>query len=382
MSLSKLYLLLALFFACLRSQAQVNNAALLQPIPVRAEDAGEVKLGVYTFGFFKNNEYFNKIADGYTLFGYHLQPKLIYYPSSFLRVEAGALVWKDFDSSRYRDIAPTFTIKLQRDRWALLFGTLEGNLNHGYIEPLYDFERIITHRLENGLQYKLNTHAVKLDAWLDWRTMLYAGENEQEKINGGAALGLLLLERPGRYGGDSLRLTLPLQFTAQHKGGQIDTSPLPLTTVAHAAVGLDLEKTLGRGAVHRIYTKNYLVGFRDFSGESQLPYQQGYGVYLNAGADIKYLDAMLSYWQGQGYISELGGRLYQSASTTVKNPDYLQRERRLLLVRASRSFELMEHVNLLLRLEPVMDLKDAKVEFSSGFYLAFNTEFFLAKPGN
>lgn len=363
------------------AEAQLNNTALRQQVPVMPQNANEVRVGLYAFGFSKNNEYFNKIADGYTLFGYHLNPKLVYYPAPFVRLEAGVFLWKDFGSTGYQDISPTFTAKIQKEDWALLFGTLEGNLSHGYIEPLYDFERVITNRLENGLQYQLNTNRIALDAWIDWNHMLYRGENDQEKVNGGAAANILLLEQEGRGNtADSVRLSLPIQFTAQHKGGQIDTSPLPLTTVANAAIGFELEKKYSRKVLHRLYTKNYLVGFKDFSNEFQLPYTQGYGIYLNAGIDTKYQDVMLSYWRGSSYITQLGGRLYQSASTTFKHPDYLQEERQLLILRLMKDIAIIPNLYLALRLEPVVDLDDPKLEFSNAFYLTFDTEFFVAKP--
>jgi len=374
------FLLICLIFSHF-VEAQLNNQALLQTIPVNSVNAKELRFGLYAFGFTKNNEYFNKIADGYTLFGYHLQPKLIYYPSGTVRVEAGALLWKDFGSNGYQRIAPTFTIKVQHDNWALLFGTLEGNLNHGYIEPLYDFERVITNRLENGVQYKLYTNAVKLDAWIDWAHMLYRGEDDQEQIHGGATTAFKLLERETKHtAGDSLRLLLPVQLTVQHKGGQIDASELPLVTLANVAVGLELEKTFIGEVLHRIYTKNYLVGFKDFSNERRKPYEQGHGIYLNAGVDTKYQDVMLSYWQGDGYISELGGKLYQSASTTYKNPDFLDKKRRLLILRLMKDIELLDNLYLTIRLEPVLDLDEPKLEFSNALYLTFDTDFFLAKP--
>ncbi|OKL39260.1 hypothetical protein A3841_03915 [Pontibacter flavimaris] len=362
------------------AKAQLHNRALLQPVRVQQQNANDIRIELQALGFLKNNEYFNKIADGYTLFGYQLNPKVTYQPTENVVVEAGALLWKDFGASGYEDIAPTFTIKVQRERWALLFGTLEGNLNHGYIEPLYDFERLILNRLENGVQYKLHTPRLRLDAWADWVNMLYRGEDDQEQVNGGAAMAIPVLAQEGRGNlSDSLYLTLPLQFTAQHKGGQIDASDLPLTTVANAAIGLELEKKYKRRVLHRLYTKNYVVGFKDFSNERQLPYEQGHGLYFNIGADTKYQDVMLSYWRGNGYISELGGKLYQSASTTFKNPDYLEEERELLILRLMKDVELEEGLSLTLRLEPLWDFNNPKLEFSSGLYLHFNTDFFLAK---
>lgn len=89
---------------------------------------------------------------------------------------------------------------------------------------------------------------------------------------------------------------------------------------------------------------------------------------------------MLSYWRGDGYISELGGRLYQSASTTFKNPDYLEEERELLILRLMKDIALLDNLTLTLRLEPLVDFNDPKLEFSSGFYLNFNTDFFVARP--
>ncbi|RIJ37090.1 hypothetical protein D1627_13465 [Pontibacter oryzae] len=350
-------------------------------MPLKEENANEIRINVQALGFMKNNEYFNKIADGYTLFGYQLQPSVSYQPSKDVIIQAGVLLWKDFGTAGYEDITPTFTIKVKKQQWELLFGTLEGNLNHGYIEPLYDFERLVTNRLEHGVQYKVNINSLKLDAWVDWANMLYRGENDQEQINGGAALAILLLQRQGeQHPADSLRVTLPVQFTAQHKGGQIDASELPLTTLANAAIGVEVEKKYDRMFLHRLYTKNYLVSYKDFSNEKQLAFRQGHGVYVNIGADTKYQDVMLSYWRGKGYVTELGGKLYQSGSTTFKYPDYQEKERELLILRLMRDYNLAENLSLTMRLEPVLDFQNPKLEFASGLYLNFNTDFFLARP--
>jgi hypothetical protein len=359
---------------------QLNNEALKLKMPVIPENANQIRIGVHAFGFSKNNEYFNQIADGYTLFGYHLLPRLSYYPAPSVRIDAGALLWKDFGRSGYQDIQPTFTVKLQRENWAFVFGTLEGNLSHNYIEPLYDFERVMTNRLENGLQFLLNTHRVSMDAWIDWSKMIYRGDPFLEEVAGGISSAIHLLNRPGRVEGDSLRLSIPIQFTAQHKGGQIDSSPLPLLTVVNAAVGFELERRLPHRLLHRLYTKNYLLGFEDYSHEFTLPFKRGGAVYLNAGVDTKYQDVMLSYWRGDGYITELGGQLFQSASTTYKNPDYVQEDRHLLILRLMKDIELLEDLYLTLRFEPVLDLDNPKLEFSNALYLRFDTDFFVAKP--
>ncbi|MCC9137212.1 hypothetical protein [Pontibacter silvestris] len=353
-------------------------------MPVKPENAKEIRAEVYALGYFRNNEYFNKIADGYTLFGYQLNPSLIYYPASFVRLEAGVFLRKDFGSSGYQNILPTFRAKVQKENWALVFGTLEGSLSHGYIEPLYDFERVITDRVENGVQFLLNTDRVKLDAWIDWRNMIYEGDSTQEDIAGGGSAALALLNKEGRLGpGHNLELRLPVQFTMQHKGGQIDASDLPLLTVVNAAAGLELAQHYPSYlAVERLYTKNYLVGFKTVSGVERMPYENGHGLYFNAGVDTKYADAMLSYWKGNGYVAELGGKLYQSASTTYKYPDYLEENRELLVLRLMKDFEILDNLTLTVRLEPLYDFNSSEIEFSHSFFVNLNTGFFVAKSKN
>ncbi|MGV3642468.1 MAG: hypothetical protein ACO1NZ_18230, partial [Adhaeribacter sp.] len=107
--------------------------------------------------------------------------------------------------------------------------------------------------------------------------------------------------------------------------------------------------------------------------------KQGHGLYLNAGIDTRIQNLMLSYWKGNGFITELGGKLFQSASTTVGHPDYLEKDRQLLILRFSHDLHLMEDLSLSLRFEPVYDLTTPQLEFSNSVYLHFNTDFFLGK---
>ena len=110
------------------------------------------------------------------------------------------------------------------------------------------------------------------------------------------------------------------------------------------------------------------------------PFASGGALYLNVGADTRYQDVMLSYWKGDGYVSELGGKLFQSASTTYKNPEFVQEDRQLLILRLMKDIELLADLNLTLRLEPVLDLDNPKLEFSNALYLTFDTDFFVGKP--
>jgi hypothetical protein len=369
-----LFLIAFLTFSVPATYGQLDNQALEKKLAVKPEYDQDVRLGLDVLGFHKNNEYFNDIADGYTLFGYQLNPKLVYFPADFIRLEAGALLWQDFGTSRFHQVRPTFTLKLQKPHYQLLFGNLQAHVGHRYIEPLYDLEKVMLDPLENGMQLIWHRDKLWLDAWIDWKKMIYRGDPFREEIAGGLSAEQRLLQTPQGW-----RLSLPLQFTAQHKGGQIDTSPLPLLTVFNGAAGLRLQKKTDHFFWKGWRTENYYLVFKDFSNEYQLPFKQGQGLYLNAGIDTRVQNVMLSYWKGNGYITELGGKLFQSASTTLSHPDYSEKERQLLILRFSHDMQLAKDLTLTLRFEPLYDLTTPQLEFSNSVYLHFNTDFFLAK---
>ncbi|AKQ47418.1 hypothetical protein TH63_01480 [Rufibacter radiotolerans] len=370
----------------LSGYAQLNNAAFETRQPVKPDQTGELQLGLNVLGYQKNNEYFNDIAEGYTLFGYHLNPRLIYHASPTVRLDVGVQVQKDFGTKKYSLVQPTFTLRYEENGMALLLGTLEGHLNHGYIEPLYDFERVMTNRLENGLQFLLDKPGTKVDVWIDWQRYLRRLDPFQEEVAGGVSSEITLYRTPVSLGFEEntpeteTYIGLPLQFTAQHRGGQIDDTDLPLVTLANVAAGLVFKKSYDRKVLKALHFQPYVVGWKDFSNEKNLAFTQGGGLYLNAGVDTKYQNVMLSYWRGNGYYSELGGKLFPSVSSNFKTPDYTQKNRQLLILRFMHDIKLMDGLDLTLRVEPYYDLDFPKLEFSNSLYLNFNSDFFLAKP--
>ncbi|WP_225986545.1 hypothetical protein [Rufibacter sp. LB8] len=385
MSTKHLLLALGAFFVCGQAVAQLDNRALEAKQPVKPAQAGELQLGLSALGYQKNNEYFNDIAEGYTLFGYHLNPRLTYFASEHVRVDAGVQVQKDFGSKRYSLMQPTFTIRYEKDDIALIFGTLQGNVHHGYIEPLYDFERLMTNRLENGLQVLINKPNAKVDIWLDWQRYLQRFDPFQEEVAGGvsAELGLyrtpVSLSFPEQKPKTETYIGLPLQFTAQHRGGQIDMTELPLVTLANVAAGLVIRKTYDRKVLKALHFQPYVVGWKDFSNVTEFPFQQGGGIYLNAGIDTKYQNVMLSYWRGSGYYAELGGKLFSSVSNNFKTPAFTDKTRQLLILRFLHDLNLMDGLTLTMRLEPYLDLDRPELEFANSLYLNFNTDIFLAR---
>ncbi|WP_375437352.1 hypothetical protein [uncultured Hymenobacter sp.] len=352
---------------------QLNNQAFLYRLPVRPENSGQLRLAVQGFLFSKDNEYFNKINEGKTLYGTQLAPRLVYFPSANLRLEAGIFLYKDYGTPRLRQVRPLFTAKYQNGPHSLLFGNIEGHLNHGYIEPLFDFERVMLNRLEEGMQYRLQTARLQLDAWVDWQRQQYRFSDFQEEVAGGFTSEFTAYQDSAGW-----RLgVVPLQFLAIHRGGQLDTIDKPLQTLFNFATGLRVRRKLNSNFARALYFDGYVTHFTDYSFTEVLPYGRGTGLYLNAGINTSLSNVMISYWSGNGFVAPQGGKLYQSISSTVSNPGYTERHRQLLILRFFSDFHLPGNVTLTTRFEPFYDLQNKQVEFSFGTYLNFNYEFLL-----
>ncbi|MBT2556218.1 hypothetical protein J7E24_00315 [Hymenobacter sp. ISL-91] len=364
--------LLAALAASSATYAQLDNRAFLHRAPLGPGYEHQLRLEVQGFLFNKDNEYFNKIDPGLTYFGAQLAPRLVYYPAGNLRLEAGVFLWKDYGTPRLRQVRPLFTLKYRQGPHTLLFGNLEGNLHHGYIEPLFDFERMITHRLEEGLQYQLQTPRTSLDAWVNWVRQQYRFSNFQEEVAGGLTVEHRLLADSARW-----VVALPFQFTATHRGGQIDTIEKPLQTLFNVATGLRVRRGLTSNLVQAVHFDGYLTYFNDYSFTEELPFKSGTGIYLNAGVDTRLSNLQVAYWSGNGYISPLGGRLYQSVSSSAVDVNYTERQRQLLILRVLRDYRLPGQVILTTRFEPLYDLNNGLFDFSFALYLNFNQSFLL-----
>ncbi len=340
------------------------------------DSTGQLLLSVKSFTFFKDNEYFNDIVEGYTLFGTQLNPQLAYYPVKGLRLEAGMFLWKDFGNPALRQVRPTFRATWKVKNHQFILGNIKPNLSHSYVEPLFNFERVILNPLEEGLQYRLQANRAWLDVWVDWQRQQYRYSNYQEEIAGGLS-SLLSLTRPE----SAVQLTVPLQFTATHHGGQIDTLDRPLQTLFNEAAGLQGRIMLGNR--HRALRLDaYALGFQDHSFTAgQFPYKNGSAFYLNGTLETKYADLMVSYFEGHDFIAPLGGDLYQGLSRSVGNPGYTAPNRRVLLVRLLRDFRISDAAALTVRAEPFYDFNAQRTDFSLGVYLNFRQEWLLGNVG-
>ena len=342
-----------------------------------AAEAGDLRVSLNAFVFFKDNEYFNKIVDGYTLYGTQLNPQLVYYPTKDLRLEGGVFLWKDFGNPVLQQVRPTFRATWTKGKQQIILGNIRPHLHHNYIEPMFNFERVMLNPLEEGIQVRYNGTRLQVDQWVDWQRQQYRYSNYQEEVAGGISSSYRISRDGSKW-----HVAIPFQFTGIHNGGQIDTLDKPLKTVFNEAFGLEARYSLAGQNVRAMRFNGYVLGFQDYSfTKGQFPFRYGRGLYLNGTLETRYADVMLSYWQGSRFISPLGGDLYQSASRTVSNPDFLDRERKLVMVRLLRDFRISDAAALTARVEPVFDLNARLLDYSFAMYLNFRQEWLLGNVG-
>jgi hypothetical protein len=357
------------------AQGQIDNRGIHQQWRVQdTTDVPQLHLGVQSLGFFKNNEFFNDLVDGYTLFGYQFSPYMSFSPSKRFRIDAGLYAQKDFGNDTFTTVAPVLSLNILHKDYTFTLGTLNGRLAHGLIEPMYDFERGLVDDLENGMQFLWHGQRFQADLWVDWQTMIYIRDPRQEEIFGGAVLNWNLYEK------DFLSLRLPVQLTAFHQGGQIDTNPLPAVTFLNAAVGLALEKIYPASWFKAWAFEQYYTYYSDNGDVPMFNFKQGNGYYSNLLLKSKYLDLMLSYWKGAGYVAPKGGLLYQSVGTTaVRHESLVEENRSVLFVRLMKDYQIPGGARLGIRVQPVIDLNKQTVEFYQGVYLNYTGGFLLWK---
>ncbi len=355
--------------------AQLDNTAFEQPRKVNPENEHRLLLRLNVLGFVKNNEYSDALLEGYTLFGYQFNPELTYFPHKNIRVDAGIYMQKDFGNSRFTEIAPTFSFTYQKDSLSLIFGTLEGSISHRLPEPLFDFERVLNRRLENGLQVKIEKRSLFLDGWINWENAIYPGDNEREELTAGLSLVYTFYRR------NNLSISLPIHVIANHLGGEIDISPEPVTTILNSAVGISIEKTMAKESfLKSVRMDNYFSRFSDNTTIPSMAYRDGNGGFLNLTFNTRWLSVMGSYWNGQEYLSSKGGLIYQTQSSRSNEPVIAVKKRELLILRLMRDFQLTDECVISARLEPFVDLQNGELKFSQGIYINYRTNWFLLKP--
>lgn len=330
--------------------------------------AGLLSLQVENLGYFRNVEYKTAIDEGRTLFGYQFWPEAVYQISDKAQVSAGIFVQRDFGSDEFYRNFPTFSFQYTTGVHRIRFGNLLGSMQHGLIEPLYDPERVIENRMENGFQYVLNHKRIKGEFWTDWRKMIYQNSPFREEFTVGLKVEPKLIDK------EHHNISIPVAMLAFHKGGEIDTSHLP--TVSNFNFDYALRYVYKpQGFIDSIDVQGHALYYEDISATPE-NYIDGLGQYVSLGVYAKSFGFMLNYWDSHQYHNPMGDVLFRTVS--MRNSSYILDYRKLAMARLSWETKLAPDFNFLIRGNYIRDINHGSDNFVTEFYLRW-TPFFGLK---
>lgn len=354
----------------------------------RVEDTGKLSLSIDNLNYLRNYEWFGKIPLSYTLLGYQFTPQLKYQLNQYISFKGGIYIRREFGRPGYVVVEPVFTAKYQKKGLTFIMGTLEGGLNHRFIEPIYNIERVIQGHMgrvgeepiqvasrtknEQGIQLKLDKKRFWMDWFIDWRESIIFADNFREQLNTGISMRALIVDAPG------VKVTVPLQALVVHHGGQISWDPAAIESIFNSTAGISFAFPTNGGLIKSIQTDHYIVGYSNISGEKHRIFNKGDGWLSTLLVKTqKNIDVELRYWRGHKFYGPVGLPLYNSISEKIEGLGEVDRE--LVFATFIYNKQLFPNVWIDLRLEPYYDVRNAFMEYGYSAFLRFNKEFFLKK---
>lgn len=330
---------------------------------------GLVQLQVENLGYFRNSEYKSRIDQGRTLFGYQLWPELTYQSSQHVQVSLGLFLQQDFGADDAVAKKPTFSFQYQNNGHLIRFGTLLGATQHQLIEPIYDAERVIENRLENGFQYKRASSKLDGEFWIDWQKMIYQNSPFREEFTTGIRIEPKLHSKKGKS-----IVSLPISAISFHKGGEIDTSKMPTISNFNFDYGLRYRYKKGTGFIDSLDVQAHALYYEDISTEP-VNYIDGLSQYVSLACYAKGFGLMLNYYDAHQFHNPMGDVVFRSVS--ARNATYVFDYRKLAMLRLQWQKEIAADFNFLIRANFMRNINDATNDVVAEFYFRWNPTFGL-----
>ena len=355
-------ILIVLMLTNIEAKAQLENKIFRQDDSLYAKDTQSVYLQVELLNYLRNTEYFDIIEKGQTLFGSALQVNLQYQVYKNLVLKAGIQTRQDYGSTGFVAVQPVLCLTLYKHKWRHNFGMMQGTTNYGFIEPMYNIDRAITNRIENGIQSIYTGKTLKHINFLVWNEPTYRTTLNQERFTTGFTSEKTFLKKNGWFA------SLPIQGTLAHRGGQLNSNPNPIYTRINISAGLKLNYQFESG--FKIRTENYWLGSGDFSPTITQPYKNGAASWHTLSFQYKGWELMGNYWAGREYQSPVGTAIYNNYNL-YDNYEHRQ-VRHMVMTRLMYTQQLNENTAFDFRFEPFYDVEYGQIQYSYSVYLKLN----------
>jgi hypothetical protein len=367
MNIKRSLLTIIVCFSLLATTAvygQLENNILKQKDSVNLNDTQNVNYNFEVFNFYRNTEYFDIIEKGQTYFGSMVQGYLKYNPHKNLMIKVGFITRHDFGSTKLNTVQPVVSISYFKHKWRYNFGMLQGHMNYGFIEPMYNIDRAITNRIENGIQGIYTGKTFTFNNFLVWDEPTYRTTTNQERFVTGFTSEKTIYNKSKNY------ISFPLQGSLCHRGGQLNPNPNPIYSRINVAYGLKWRSNISPNLT--LKTEHYFLHARDFSPTISQPFLNGNANWHSLSLKYKHIEWMINYWHGREYQSPVGTQIYNNYNIY---DIYLNRQsRKMLMSRILFSQKLNKGTFIDLRLEPFYDFEYGRFQYNYSCYIKFIIE--------
>ena len=333
-------------------------------------DSGKFSFHLHNNNFIKNNEYFGPYTEGITYIGSVLQPEITWALSKKFSLSGGWYFRQYYGQDGFNQSLPVIRARYSfRPDAELIFGQLDGQLQHGFIEPIYNTDNYFIKKPEYGVQFLVKRKRFNADVYMDWEKFLLPNEAHQEVITGGFLASYALngiMESRG--------LSAHFQSIINHFGGQVDNSDSPLQSRANIAAGLKYIFVPDKKALGRLTLSSFYIQAMELSQTNTIPFESGFALHNTITFENKWAKLSTGWFHGEYFFAPLGDNLFQSVSQF--NDWYVGEKRDLITSKLLIGHDILKGVNFGFRIESYYDLQRNANDFSYGLNLSVNGEIF------
>lgn len=334
---------------------------------------GALSISLHNNNFIKNNEYFSPYTEGITYIGSVLQPEISWAISNKFSLSGGWYFRQFYGQDELNLSIPVIRVRYNFSPGAqLIFGQLDGQLKHGFIEPIYNTDNYFVKKPEYGIQILLNRRKLHADLYMDWEKFLLPGEATQEIITGGFLASYALNDLAENRG-----LSTHFQSIIHHFGGQVDNSDKPLQSRANVAVGLKYIFVPGSEVIKALTVSSFYIQSMELSQTNTIPFESGFALQNLVTIENKWIKLGTGWFHGEYFFAPLGDYLFQSISQN--NDWYVGEKRDLITSKLLVGHEITKGVNFGLRFESYYDLQRQSNDYCYGLNITVNARVFEKK---
>ncbi len=329
---------------------------------------GDVFLDIRSVSFFKNNEYFNPVIEGYTLTGSFIKPQIFF--SSSNRFEIGLGFHQQIYSGEPSIKKPQLLLSI---RWkltetsVLTLGAFDGSTNHKLFDPLFNTERLYTNYTENGISFVSENNRIFSDTWINWENFIFKGDTTREIFTAGESF---------RYSAtisDYIKIYLPFQIKFKHYGGQISNYSGHVLTFFNMAAGTGMDFAPAKGNWGKTSIEYIHFFYRELTRKGDAGIIRGNASWIRLHYNYRWLYLGSYLWFSDNFFSPDGNNIYSSVSDY--QPGTIIPRRRIWTSTAAITLNPGNIFEFVLGFEGYYDFKFKRMDSSLYLHLNFNRRF-------